>query len=178
LAGEIIKIHWGAVGEHTWKGARGRLHAFWPEPVNHDACFKKAGFELFSDDLDHEGWRAVLERTIEAISRFGALSVTSEQMTIARLFGLARKKQDSASPTELLEWACREDSIDPTCLEAGNPTRALAMTSDGHWIIWIWLADELASQWPAVLASVAGNTPTTETTLAWNVLLPAPLGGR
>lgn len=45
-------IHWGSVGVRRCGDVAGSLLALWPEPVDFDACFEKAGFERFADSDD------------------------------------------------------------------------------------------------------------------------------
>ena len=59
-----------------------RLLAIWPAPVNHDVCFKEAGFSLFGDndaDWDQAAER-LLARVVGILSRHGAPKLVSKPL--------------------------------------------------------------------------------------------------
>lgn len=64
-----FQVHWSLVCQNEAGGLVPRdcrLLAIWPAPVNHDVCFKEAGFSLFGDnDAD---WDQAAERLLGVFS--------------------------------------------------------------------------------------------------------------
>jgi len=69
------------------------------------------------------------------------------------------------------------DQVAPCQVDFGAPMRASLHVSDGHPILWIWLHEAVAGDWPDHLNTVACGTRVIETTLQWEVVLPGSLGG-
>jgi len=71
----------------------------------------------------------------------------------------------------------RDDQFTPCHVDFGAPMRASLHASDGHPILWIWLHEAVAGDWPDHLNTVARGRRVIETTLRWDVLRPGSLGG-
>jgi hypothetical protein len=171
----ITRIHWGSVGCCRWHDQIGRLFAVWPEPVDHDACFQAAGFGRFDDtgaSWDSE-FRRILDGALGTLASYGAPDLGGPEAagSASLLDRLLRRTRPAPSLRERVEIAATDDNL-PCWLEHGAPPRALLLVSDGHPILWIWLATEVADDWPRHLAALAAPTETVETTLTWEHLVP------
>lgn len=164
----IERLHWGHVGRREWRGARGELFALWPEPVDHDVCFRDAGFTAFADT--DESWdvdfSALIERLLGRFARYGASTVRGEA---------PRQTGDASSPILRLVVAAENDGFPPCFVSFGSPLRAVVMTSAGHPILWVWLEERVASDWSEHLAALGRDHEVVETALRWEVLLPRNL---
>ena len=175
----IERIHWGRIGIHRFHSERGILFGLWPEPIDSDACFEKAGFERFADsdetwDIDFEG---VLQSVLTTLASHGNPSVTGDrpvwrQSLVARLL---RKQVPELRVAEHLALVSHDDQFAPCRVDFGTPVRAVAFVSDGHPIVWIWLDQTAATAWPEHLKAFACDRDILETILRWEHLLPASL---
>lgn len=150
-----------------------RLLAVWPAPVNHDVCFKEAGFTLFGDN--DEDWdkaaEDLLRRVLDSLSRFGTEKYLSEPLKnnppwYLRLFRPAQKLPLQQQALLPMHW----DSLSSCHVQFGNNGAAL-WTGNGHFLLWISLpnAGPDASEF---VKSIAGPWPVVETKLRWAILLP------
>jgi hypothetical protein len=172
---EINVIHWDDLGTLAWHQRPGRIFVMWPGPVDHDACFAKAGFQAFADTTDpwHAQFLSTLDGLIDALSIYGAPAIECAEMPepslLARLF--FGKKAPVLRPAEYLKWATQDDNV--VCSVAfGLPPAAIAWTTDGHPIVWVWLVDGVTNAWPMHLQASAGDRPIVATALDWRHLLP------
>ena len=174
----IEAIHWGDVGDRGYRGDRGRLFALWPAPVNHDVCFRNAGFDRFADTDD--AWDAdfaiVIQDLLAALRAHGSPVVTGEPIFRRRLIDrLLGKRVPTLALHEQLALVARDDQWLPCHVDFGEPVRAVVCVSDGHPILWIWLHQDLANAWQDHLHAIARGGTLIETTLRWEVLLPESL---
>lgn len=173
----IARLHWDALGRRSFEVATGALFALWPEPVNADACFARAGFECFADPDD--SWDDDLERLVRgigaALGRYGEAVATGVELVTAprrlwRAGGAAR-----LSPWQRLAIAATDGPCGPCRVDLGAPAVAATFASDGHPIFWIWLNDRVADDWQRCLQAVASERAAIATRLRWVDLLPASL---
>lgn len=138
---KIARVHWAEITEArpSWSSASGRLYAIWPSPIDHDACFAAAGFSDFGDS--DEAWDAEFAEFVEK-----TLAVLGE---IGKARGGPR-----ASLRDALIAAARDDNFPPCVVSFGEPVVASVRTSDGHPILWIWIATGgLDALLPRIVAS-------------------------
>lgn len=162
----IIRVHYSQVPTSE---ALNRF-AVWPEPVDHDVCFQKAGFTAFADTNDT--WDAEFDKL------FDRLFSTLEERGPARLAGgeLPVRRTGFLKPKEVgsllmaLLCAAQDDQFPPCSVEFGDPVSARVTTSDGHPILWIELSN--AADFSSILTTVADGLPVCETSLEWELLLP------
>jgi hypothetical protein len=171
-----FQIHWSAVlsgDAETLTSPDCRLLAVWPAPVNHDVCFKEAGFTLFGDNDDawDEAAEDLLRRVLDSLSRFGAVKYLSEPLRdnppwYLRPFRAAQKLPLQQQALLPMHW----DSLPSFHAQFGNSGAALR-TGSGHFLLWINLpnAGPDASEF---VKSIAGPWPVVETELRWAILLP------
>lgn len=146
--------------------------ALWPEPLDCDDCFSKAGFRCFADS--DEKWDAdfevLVDRMFNALEERGLARLISGALPV-RQVGLLRRDQKGSIRDGLI-CAATDDRFPPFQAAFGTPAQARVTTSDGHPIFWVELADPTTFE--ALLLTVAGNLPSTETKLSWEYLMPKP----
>jgi hypothetical protein len=122
-------------------------HAFWPSPVDHDACFEAAGFDEFADgdeDWDPE-WLDIVSRAVEYLQRYGPATIQEsaaayrEEKRLGwwqRLRGeRPRIIFDSSLPiSEQVVLTSRDDQFGPCIVSFGE---VLLQTDSGHAILWV-----------------------------------------
>lgn len=174
----IEAMHWGDVGDRSYQGDRGRLVALWPDPVDHDACFARAGFDRFADtdaawDTD---FAIIIQDVLAALRNYGSQVVIGEPIFQRPLIDrLLRKRVPTLALHEQIALVARDDQWAPCHVDFGSPVRAVVCVSDGHPILWIWLHQDLANAWHDHLVTIARGRTLIETTLRWDVLLPESL---
>lgn len=173
----MFQVHWSLIPlEDAEKliSAGCRLLAIWPAPVNHDACFKEAGFTLFGDN--DEEWDSaaakLLARAIENLSRFGAPDLASEPLRsnppwYLRLLRTSRQLPLQEQALLPMQW----DSLPQFHARFGNRGAALR-TGSGHFLLWIELPREEPDPVEFV-KTVAEPWTIVQTTLRWETLLPS-----
>ena len=156
----IVGLCWDRVEVAGWRA--GPILALWPDPVDHDQCFALAGFDRFADsdaawdaDLD-----ALVDRAIAALSPHG-----TPTPGVAARWPWRRR----ISPRDRLVASLTDDQHPPWEIRFGSGAAILA--SDGHPILWVWLADADRSE--ALIAAVAPDWPIGRVSLRWAGLLPA-----
>jgi hypothetical protein len=151
--------------------ARPDLAAVWPAPIDHDACFRAAGFSDFADtgDIWEAEFRKMAGGLVTRLSSLGIPNVTKPiEARKAGFLGLGRRA--SALPlVEQLMLSTRDDQFPPLIVRFGEPPAAVLRTSGGHPIFWVTLT---CARIPEILVEVAKGRPVIETQLAWETLLP------
>lgn len=170
-------IHWSSVLPGDVKGLASsdhQLFAVWPAPVNHDACFKEAGFTLFGDN--DEDWdvaaEELLRRVIDDLSRFGPVRYLSEPLRnnppwYLRLFRSSIELSLQQQALLPMHW----DSLPLFNVQFGSSGAAL-WTGNGHFLLWVRLPRG-GGGGAEFVNRIAGSWPVVETELRWNCLLPA-----
>lgn len=150
-----------------------RLLAIWPAPVNHDVCFKEAGFTLFGDndaDWDQAAER-LLGRVFEILSRHGTPKLVSKPLRdnlpwYLRPFRAARE-------LPLMEQALlpmRLDFLPQFHARFGENGAALS-AGNGHFLFWVALPDA-GEQAFELVREAAEPWEILETALHWATLIP------
>ena len=175
-----FQVHWSLVSPDeagTFALAGCCLLAIWPAPVNHDACFRQAGFTLFGDN-DAEWDRAaeqLLDRVLKKLGRYGELTLKSQPLRdhppwYLRLFRAGRELE---LPEQAL-WPMRWDSLPDFHALFGENDAALR-TGSGHFLLWVTLPGD-APEACSFVKEVAELWPILETGLNWATLLPVVQG--
>ncbi|HEY6175909.1 MAG TPA: hypothetical protein VIX73_15755 [Kofleriaceae bacterium] len=171
----IESIHWGDVGDRSYHGDLGRLMALWPDPVDHDACLERAGFERFADtdapwDAD---FAIIIQDVLDALGTYGSPVVTAEPIVQRPLIDrLLRKPLPRLRLSEQIALVAHDDQFGACTVAFGSPIRAVVHVSDGHPILWMWLHHDVANAWQDHLNAVVRGRNLIKTTLRWDVLLP------
>lgn len=172
----IERIHWGQLGSYKRGEQQGLLFSVWPEPIDADDCFKDAGFERFEDS--DAAWDAdftdLVERAVATFGRYGMCD-HREPPILASVRNRWLHRTTTLGPTEHLDQVANDDRLPPCHLAFGAPPRASIFASDGHPLLWIWLHREVAGDWHAHLAALAGSRQLIESSLQWESLLPKAL---
>jgi len=193
----IVAIHQGKLGHYYMGRRRGSVFALLPDPVDADACLASAGFTSFADSDDRwdADFDAFVAATVTALqARFGETEVTVPERSphpawVERLdgflggllLGRSRPAQRRWTATDALCQAARDDQVLAFAYVGFGDAnhrhaigyRAGVFASDGHPILWVWLDEEVAEAWPAIVRAAAGDWPCTELELAWGSLLPS-----
>jgi hypothetical protein len=193
----IAAICRGDLGRHYMGQRPGSLFALLPDPVDADACLASAGFTRFADsderwDADFDAFVAATVTALQA--RFGEPEVTVPERSphaawVERLdgflggllLGRSRPARRRWTATDALRHAARDDQTFAFAhVGFGDANhrhaigyRAGLFAGDGHPILWVWLDEQVAEQWPAIAQAAAGDWPCTELELAWGSLLPS-----
>jgi len=175
----IERIRWGSVGPYRLDQASGWLFALWPEPINHDACFKAAGVEQFGDPdpLWDSDLQSLNERVVSTLSGHGDPRVVSGDQPVKASFlaRLLERERRALDPSEHLALVMHDDQFRPCRVDFGPTPRDAALASDGHAIVWIWLHESVAETWQQVLQELAAYRDVGPKTLKWDCLLPESL---
>jgi hypothetical protein len=62
--------------------------------------------------------------------------------------------------------------VEPCFAAFGTPARAIVCTSDGHALLWVWLAAGAKAGWGRLLDVLRADKPCGEMTLVWSHLGP------
>jgi hypothetical protein len=171
-----FQVHWSLVpqdeaGDLVPRDCR--LLAIWPAPVNHDVCFKEAGFSLFGDNdaaWDQAAER-LLGRVLEILSRYGHPKLVGKQLRDNPPWYLFPFRAIRELP--LLEQALLSmhlDSLPQFHTRFGEGGAALR-TGSGHFLLWITLPDG-GEQAFDIVREAAEPWPICGTALRWAILLP------
>ncbi len=181
----------GAIGPRWVGGGHGQLHVLLPSPVDSDACLADAGFGEFadSDEVWDRGFDALVRDVVDSLRKHAkGVSVVAPRGKLdltwsGRLVRFLRfqNEPDPVNPDGLeavdaLLHAARDDSYLQFAavdfLDASHPVVARVFISDGHPLIWIWLADDWAYLWAELARASAGALPMESISLAWERLVP------
>jgi len=122
------------------------LYAIWPTPVDHDVCFKEAGFTKF-DDSD-ETW-------------------DNDFSNIVQIIFLHFHIADNLKEPLLL--ASQYDDRPYFIHNLHHPFNVRIVVTDGHPIIWIWMEKDLIDD---LLQKIEEYKSTKKVVLDWNKLIP------
>ncbi len=175
-----FEVHWSTVPPDAGQGPASpgcRLLAIWPAPVNHDACFKEAGFTLFDDN--GEAWEQSAEELLQgllaALSRWGEARLASKPLRDDPPWYLRPFRDGQELPlVQQALWPMLSDSLPSFRAQFGRSGAAL-QTGDGHFLLWVSLPETGPDAFEFV-HGLAGPWPVVETRLRWAALLPAPVG--
>lgn len=152
---KIYQINWDIVGSNL---------AIWPSPMDHDECFRKAGFKEFADSDDE--WDRDFETLLERI------------VSLAQAYGPSKVKQFKGSRRtliqsahEVLQAARLDDDLGASVVEFGDPPNLTLITADQHPIIWVTPCSNLESP-KALVETLARGLTTMRHPLKWRYLLP------
>jgi hypothetical protein len=183
----IREIHWGQIFEtlgSTWRHAGGSLYAFWPSPLGADACFEAAGFSDFEggddDALDPE-WQSLVERAIGFLAleygsacqqRPDTAAVVPTRGPLQRILRLGGAEEPrSGSISDRVVMSTYDDQIPDAIVDFGPRGVARLRASDGHRILWVSIAPNVAFD-PAWFAHLlAEDRPISNTQLDWRKLI-------
>ena len=161
----IRRVNWGEITKSrpSWSPELWRVWAIWPSPVDHDLCFKAAGFDDFADT--DEAWNSEFATFVGGM--LGQLETAGRPKLASGEYPVdqGRVRQSLA---DALVAASRDDNFRPCTVTFGEPARALIRTSDGHPLLWIALAEGDAAK---MVAAAAGNRDVREQNLDWEKLL-------
>jgi hypothetical protein len=183
----IRAIHWGQIFEtpgSAWRHAGGSLYAFWPAPLGADACFEAAGFSDFeggdADALDPE-WQSVVERAIGSLElEYGSARQQRPDTAaviptpgllhrILRLGGAERPR--SCSITDRVVMSTYDDQIPEAIVDFGPDGVVRLRASDGHRILWVSIAPNIAFDPDRFAHLLADDRPISNTQLDWRKLM-------
>lgn len=124
----------------------GHLFAFWPSPVDHDICFKNAGFTEFedSDDLWDDNYSDMIQIFFSYF-------------------------QISSYLKGLLQLVSHNDNYPYFKYSSESPFNICIVVGDGHPIIWIWMEKDLTQD---LFKKLEKNKPVKRVILDWRVLMP------
>jgi len=174
-----FEVHWSTVPPDAGQGLASpacRLLAIWPAPVNHDTCFKEAGFTLFDDNGEawHQAAEELLQRLIAALSRWGEARLASKPLREDPPWYLRPFRGGQELPlAQQALWPMLSDSLPSFRARFGQGGAAL-QAGNGHFLFWVSLP-ETGPDASGFVRGVAGSWPVVETGLRWSVLLPAPV---
>jgi hypothetical protein len=150
-----------------------RLLALWPSPVNHDACFRDAGFTEFADNDADWSIRAdaLLDRLLAELARHGEPRLVSEpirgaQPWLLRPFRRSPVVDLQRQITLPIQW----DSL-PDCVVAFGGQGATLRAGNGHHLFWLTLPAGEALDDQDLMRRIAGDEPCFQTSLRWEFLL-------
>ncbi len=182
----IRAIHWGQIFETlaaAWRHAGGSLYAFWPSPLGADACFEAAGFSDFEggddDALDPE-WQRLVERAIgfleleygSACQRPDAAAVMPTPGLLQRILKLGgAEKPRSCSITDRVVMSTYDDQIPEAIVDFGPGGVVRVRASDGHRILWVSIAPDVAFDPGQFARLLADDRPVSNMQLDWRKLM-------
>jgi hypothetical protein len=171
-----LSVHWSPVEdvEASSQLLDGfRLVALWPSPVNHDICFREAGFTEFADTDDAWGIRAdaLLERLLAELTRHGEPKLVSEPVRHFERWSFMRSKRERpVGLREQLMLPILWDSL-PECVVAFGRGGVTLRVGNGHHLFWLTLPLGNEMELEDFVSRVSGSEPCIRTTLHWLCLL-------
>jgi hypothetical protein len=183
----IRAIHWGQIFEtlaSAWRHRAGSLYAFWPSPLGADACFEAAGFSDFEggddDALDPE-WQAVVERAIGFLEldyrsarqlRPDTAAVIPTPGLLQRILKLRGAEKPPSFPiTDRVMMSTYDDQIPEAIVDFGPDGVVRMRASDGHRILWVSIAPNVAFDPGRFAYLLAEDRPISNTQLDWRKLM-------
>ena len=161
---KISRLNWGEIkGERPlWAPSAGQLYAIWPSPVDHDLCFESAGFADFgdSDSAWDDDFAQLVQWLVDALGEAGTAMLREGEYPVAG--GRARH-----SIRDALIAAATDDNFSPCMVHFGEPPTSSVRTSDGHAILWTWMAE---GEIGPVLDVVAKGREVNQMTMNWEKL--------
>jgi len=161
---KILRLNWGELEEERpdWSPGSGHLYAIWPSPVDHDVCFEAAGFEDFadSDGAWDDDFADLVQRLIHALGGARVAVLAAGEYPVD---GWRRRR----SLRDALIGAARDDGFGPCVVHFGEPATAAVRTSDGHPILWTWMAEPSIDR---ILGAVAQGRPVKRMDMNWEKL--------
>jgi hypothetical protein len=160
------------------------LFAFWPSPIEPDACFEQAGFSEFYSDLDTDDWdvewSAIIESLLGHVERFGPLRLRNQadvfeylpQSFFERCLFWRPLSARSLSPSvlERLHLSTEDDRYPPAVVTVGEPPDCQIHTSRGHPILWVDAVSALSLEPSTIAQAIAAGRPIEQYDLAWQHL--------
>jgi len=141
--------------------------------MNHDVCFRNAGFTDFGDadeawDADAEG---LLHRLLAEMSKYGeprlsSAAVEQPQPWFRSLFRTPAVFSLRDHITLPIQW----DQL-PDCVVEYGESGVSLRTGRGHHIFWIRMPSKLSDAFLALVHTVAGFHPLLQTKLRWDALV-------
>ena len=166
----ITQLHWACIGEeHKPLKRQGPCIALWPEPIDSDDCFAKAGFNRFEDSGDQwdREFLATCSKIFNALAHQGTPRLLSGELPMEKM-GFFKQKQGTL--LEALECAAQDDQFPPCCVGFGESADVFLVTSDGHPIFWIYPGPNIRPEdW---LQSLNLGFGLENTDLDWSLLAP------
>jgi hypothetical protein len=166
---QTFTVHWSPVpGAEEGKA----LFALWPSPVDHDACFREAGFTDLGDTDEY--WDAnadgLLTCLLEALSRYGSSHLMSKpvekyQSWYTRLFS----KGEVFDLRGQILLPIQRDEL-PDCVVGFGESDVSLRTGGGHHLFWITMPNSEAASFPKLVQQVAASHPVARTELRWECL--------
>lgn len=138
----------------------------WPNPMNWDNCFQRAGWTEFEDldDLHEEEFSALSQRLLAELSKLGAIFVKEQpfmpenKTVFSKILSLFKPSPPVVyPPLDMLLAACDDDRVGPCTLQFGTPPVAEIRSSYGHYILWVGLAPEQKDRFLEILSLSAPN---------------------
>lgn len=177
----IEKIYWSEVELNAQQFdffPTHSVYAIWPSPVDHDECFKKAGFMSFADT--DEKWEAefkeIIQELVCVLETCGKLIVRSDIKAITNsgfkeriLIWLGRMK-----PIGLLEKlfiVARDDQFGDCVVDFGSKEIATLRIGSGHPILWLSLDSNKKNLLPKCLSAISKERPVEKMVLNWKHLV-------
>jgi len=176
VAMQQFTVHYSQVGgdvARRYASEGSLLFALWPSPVNHDVCFREAGFTDFADG--DETWDAhadgLLTRLLAELSSYGQPHLVSKvaerhQPWYRRPFSTP----ESFDLREQIELPIQWDEL-PDCVVAFGESGVSLRTGSGHHIFWIVLPQREGSAFASMVDRVAASHPVVRTELRWESLV-------
>ena len=92
----IKKVHWDVVEKDDVKSV---VLMIWPAPLEHDACFQRAGFTDFADtDAEWEkDFRDLVERLVSKLCEYGDVTVVNEIESYSGFLDIVPVEEDEES---------------------------------------------------------------------------------
>ena len=176
-------IYWDELGDEVralWVLAPGRLFAIWPALVNGDACFRKAGFQQWSDGVEgaEDEFPKLLTSLVGCLEKVGPAVLREGEYPqghrsflarIVELFRGAHNDPPASTIIDTLLAAAWDDQFAPCVVTFGDPPRAALRTSDGHDLVLMWTSDK-GPDGSSVLQVVAEGRSLKRLTLDWAFL--------
>jgi hypothetical protein len=183
--GAIRELCWGSVPPNqrpSWAAFAGTLLGVWPAPVDHDVCFREAGFSEFADtdeDWDRD-WEVIVGRVLAFLQARGTSRLRNGADVRRRrpcrilewlLPWHVPTEAVAFSPRERLLLSTHDDRFPAAVVEFGDPPAVMVRASDGHPILWLDFAATLnGAEAEASMRSIAEGRPIRRLELRWDCL--------